>query len=211
MNRGVGDILIAVVDGLKGFPETIESVFRRPRFRPASCISSATQCRGAIRGDPVWRSLMVESAPRPAGSTHFLRLLRAYDTCDLQPSALQVVECIGAPDKIRTCDPCLRRTIVESQVTDSTTIEWLDARCIFSTHHNDALPTHTIFTQWSVGVAPCTGPKFGLGAARGASRRCSVPTWISANVAALGQVFRRRNYPVIPGPDSAFLSTPRSR
>jgi putative transposase len=37
--RGVADILIAVVDGLRGFPEAIEAVFpRTPRFRPASCI-----------------------------------------------------------------------------------------------------------------------------------------------------------------------------
>ena len=36
-NRGVEDLLIAVVDGLKGFPEAIAAVSRRPRFRPASC------------------------------------------------------------------------------------------------------------------------------------------------------------------------------
>ena len=36
--RGVEDILIAVVDGLKGFPEAIEAVFPRPRSRPASFI-----------------------------------------------------------------------------------------------------------------------------------------------------------------------------
>ncbi len=35
--RGVNDILIAVVDGLKGFPETITSVFPRTTGRPASC------------------------------------------------------------------------------------------------------------------------------------------------------------------------------
>jgi putative transposase len=37
-NRGVGDILIAVVDGLKGFPEAISAVFPRPWCKPASCI-----------------------------------------------------------------------------------------------------------------------------------------------------------------------------
>jgi putative transposase len=36
-DRGVEDILIAVVDGLKGFPEAIAAVFPRPRCRPASC------------------------------------------------------------------------------------------------------------------------------------------------------------------------------
>jgi putative transposase len=36
-NRGVADILIAVVDGLKGFPEAITAMFP-PRSRPASCI-----------------------------------------------------------------------------------------------------------------------------------------------------------------------------
>ena len=35
-NRGVGDILIAVVDGLKGFPEAIEAVF--PRTIVQTCI-----------------------------------------------------------------------------------------------------------------------------------------------------------------------------
>jgi hypothetical protein len=38
---GVQDILIAVIDGLKGFPEAFEAVFRcsrRQRYRPASCI-----------------------------------------------------------------------------------------------------------------------------------------------------------------------------
>ena len=35
-NRGVEDVLIAVVDGLKGFPEAITAVLRRPRCRPAS-------------------------------------------------------------------------------------------------------------------------------------------------------------------------------
>ena len=35
-NRGAQDILIAVVDGLKGFPEAINAVFRRRSFRPAS-------------------------------------------------------------------------------------------------------------------------------------------------------------------------------
>jgi putative transposase len=35
--RGVGDILIAVVDGLKGLAEPSRSPSRRPRCRPASC------------------------------------------------------------------------------------------------------------------------------------------------------------------------------
>ena len=36
-NRGLEDILIAVVDGLKGFPEAIARPSLTPRFRPASC------------------------------------------------------------------------------------------------------------------------------------------------------------------------------
>ena len=36
--RGVGDILIAVTDGLKGMPEALAAVFPRPRCKPASCI-----------------------------------------------------------------------------------------------------------------------------------------------------------------------------
>jgi putative transposase len=42
-NRGVNDILIAVVDGLKGFPDAIDAVFPRRRSRPASCICCATR------------------------------------------------------------------------------------------------------------------------------------------------------------------------
>ena len=42
-NRGVEDVLIAVVDGLKGFPEAITAVFPEASVqRPASCTSSAT-------------------------------------------------------------------------------------------------------------------------------------------------------------------------
>ena len=58
--RGVGDVLIACVDGLKGFPEAIEATFssRRPGCRPASSISSVLPCatsttaisrRGSVR------------------------------------------------------------------------------------------------------------------------------------------------------------------
>ena len=36
--RGAQDILIAVVDGLKGFPEAINAVFRKPSCRPALSI-----------------------------------------------------------------------------------------------------------------------------------------------------------------------------
>jgi putative transposase len=35
-NRGIEDVLIAVVDGLKGFPEAIAAVFPQTQFRPAS-------------------------------------------------------------------------------------------------------------------------------------------------------------------------------
>jgi putative transposase len=33
--RGVEDVLIAIVDGLKGFPEAITAVFPQARFKPA--------------------------------------------------------------------------------------------------------------------------------------------------------------------------------
>lgn len=36
-NRGLDDILIAVVDGLRGFPEPLKRFILRPRSRPASC------------------------------------------------------------------------------------------------------------------------------------------------------------------------------
>lgn len=37
-NRGLHDILIAVADRLRGFPEAIEAVYPAPKSRPASCI-----------------------------------------------------------------------------------------------------------------------------------------------------------------------------
>jgi putative transposase len=43
-NRGVADIFIACVDGLKGFPEAIEAVF--PNAVPCSC-ASCTWCATA--------------------------------------------------------------------------------------------------------------------------------------------------------------------
>lgn len=42
-NRGVEDILLAVVDGLKGFPDAVRAVFPEAWFRPAwfTCYSTA--------------------------------------------------------------------------------------------------------------------------------------------------------------------------
>ena len=40
--RDVLDILIAVVDGLKGFAQAIEAAFPKPKSRPASSTCSAT-------------------------------------------------------------------------------------------------------------------------------------------------------------------------
>ena len=42
LNRGVQDILITVVDGLKGFPQAIEAVFPQAQVRPVSCTCCAT-------------------------------------------------------------------------------------------------------------------------------------------------------------------------
>jgi putative transposase len=42
--HGVGDVLIACVDGLKGFPEAIEATFPHAGRRPASCTSSGPAC-----------------------------------------------------------------------------------------------------------------------------------------------------------------------
>jgi len=36
-NRNVQDLLIVVIDGLKGFPKPLRRFFPTPRFRPASC------------------------------------------------------------------------------------------------------------------------------------------------------------------------------
>jgi putative transposase len=42
-NRGVEDILLAVVDGLKGFPDAITAVFPERSSRPASSTCCATR------------------------------------------------------------------------------------------------------------------------------------------------------------------------
>jgi transposase-like protein len=44
-NRGVEDILIAVVDGLKGFPEAILAVF--PEARVQTCIVPLSHARAS--------------------------------------------------------------------------------------------------------------------------------------------------------------------
>lgn len=41
-NRGTRDILIAIVDGPKGFPEAITAAFLMPWSRPVSCVWCAT-------------------------------------------------------------------------------------------------------------------------------------------------------------------------
>ena len=41
--RGVRDILICCVDGLKGFPEAIEAIFPKTTVQPALSISFATR------------------------------------------------------------------------------------------------------------------------------------------------------------------------
>ena len=43
-NRGVRDILIACVDGLKGFPDALESVYPGPEFSSVSSTWCATPC-----------------------------------------------------------------------------------------------------------------------------------------------------------------------
>ena len=89
--RSVEDILIAVVDGLKGFPEAIVAVFPERRFRPASSIFSATawtlsptrtarpwrrRSRASIaRGTPPmakppWRPSRLTSIARTASATY---------------------------------------------------------------------------------------------------------------------------------------------
>ena len=42
-NRGVEDILIACVDGLNGFPQSIEAVYPKQRFSSVSSIRSVIQ------------------------------------------------------------------------------------------------------------------------------------------------------------------------
>src|SRR4051794_22438602 len=69
-NRGVEDVLIAVVDGLKGFPEAITAVFRRRWCRPASSTCCATASisspgRIASRSPPRSRAFTGPSTPPP--------------------------------------------------------------------------------------------------------------------------------------------------
>ena len=59
-NRGVQDILIAAVDGLKGFPEAIESVY--PKTQIQLCI--VHMVRNSLRYVP-WKERK-DVAPRPA-------------------------------------------------------------------------------------------------------------------------------------------------
>lgn len=58
-NRGVQDILICLIDGLKGFPEAISArFFRARRCRPASCTCCATHLNlrpGRIAKPSRWR------------------------------------------------------------------------------------------------------------------------------------------------------------
>lgn len=43
-NRGVQDIFIACVDGLKSFPEAIEAIFPKTTVQSASCTWCGTAC-----------------------------------------------------------------------------------------------------------------------------------------------------------------------
>ncbi len=69
-NRGVADILIAVVDGLKGFPEAINAAF--PEAIVQTCIvhlirnsmSPSTACQGRRSGEPLRPGRSASSSPR---------------------------------------------------------------------------------------------------------------------------------------------------
>ena len=50
-NRGVDDIMLAVVDGLKGFPDAITAVF--PEATVQTCIVHLLRNSGEIRTDSV--------------------------------------------------------------------------------------------------------------------------------------------------------------
>ena len=72
-NRGVGDILIAVVDGLKGFPGGDQRRLpARPSFRPASSTCSATRMELCLLEGPqadrpgAARASTAPRTPRPA-------------------------------------------------------------------------------------------------------------------------------------------------
>jgi transposase-like protein len=55
-NRGVGDILIACVDGLKGFPEAITAVYPRTEVR---LHRTYAQVRWLVKHDIVGQSTFV--------------------------------------------------------------------------------------------------------------------------------------------------------
>jgi putative transposase len=59
--RGVADVLVACVDGLKGFPEAIEAVFPQEAVRPSVCEAVVTVDGQSGSGSPKW----ILSAARP--------------------------------------------------------------------------------------------------------------------------------------------------
>jgi len=89
-NRGVGDVLIAVVDGLKGFPEAITAVFRGRRCRPAlfTCCATASISRPGKTASP-WRPRSRASTGRltpPPVKPRSALSRRASGVRDIRPS-----------------------------------------------------------------------------------------------------------------------------
>lgn len=64
------------------------------------------------------------------------------------PQRHETLQCeIGAPDKSRTCDPAFGDRLFNCKYLNYLSAKWLDARCTFSTLHDDAPRSHTILTQ----------------------------------------------------------------
>jgi putative transposase len=72
-NRGVQDILIAVVDGLKGFPEAINAVF--PQTEVQTCIVHLVRHSSSYVGWQ-YRKLVAEALRRSLGGP--LRVNRRF-------------------------------------------------------------------------------------------------------------------------------------
>ena len=90
-NRGVEDVLIAIVDGLKGFPEAITAVFPQAAVQPASftcCATASISSPGKIANPwlPRSRTFTGPSMPPPA-RPRSAPSRRAAGATNIRPSA----------------------------------------------------------------------------------------------------------------------------
>jgi hypothetical protein len=99
--RGAQDILVAVVDGLKGFPEAINAVFPQSVVRPADLTIGRIRRDATIIGPATAAicDLILEHRPHPEQGFRsclgILRLARPFGVGRLEAAASRAIE-IGA-------------------------------------------------------------------------------------------------------------------